>query len=84
MKPVCFPSGGNSITYVIIDASKNGIGVRSSWHGTKLSRSKLLIIISGDCWISKYLRVFLYYVDIHQINHIGIFEYWKPDMSFCR
>ena len=40
LKTTLFPAGGNSISYVIIVVSQNGVDVRSSSHGIKLMRSE--------------------------------------------
>ena len=43
LKPTLFPEGYNSISYVIIVVSLNGVDVRLSSHGVKFRRSGLRI-----------------------------------------
>ena len=47
LKSTFFPEGGNSISYVVIVVSQNGVDVRSSSHGIKLRRYELWITLSG-------------------------------------
>ena len=42
LKPNLFPEVGNSISYVIMVASRIGVSVRSRSHGTKLSLYELV------------------------------------------
>ena len=44
-----FPEGVNSISYVTMAVSQNGVNVRSSSHGIKLRNAGLLIRLSGYC-----------------------------------
>ena len=53
LKPTFFPEGGNSISYVIIVVSLNGVDVRSISHGIKLRRSELWIRLSRSFRSSK-------------------------------
>ena len=49
LKPTFFTEGGNSISYVRVFVSRNGVGVRSSSHGIKLRRYEFLTWIPGSC-----------------------------------
>ena len=72
MKPMFFQEGGSSILYVIIFASRNGLYIGSSSHGTKLSRSELWIRLSGYCWRGNNEGVWLYSVErqyLYVSNH---------------
>ena len=65
LKPTFFPEGGNSISYLIIVVSQNGVNVKSSLHGIKLSRSELWIWLSGYCQGSKEPGVCVPYIERH-------------------
>ena len=55
LKITFLPEGGNSISYVRIVLSLNGVDVGSSLHGINLRRYELWTLLSGFCWISKEL-----------------------------
>ena len=49
LKPILFPAGGKSISYVRIVVSQNVLDVRSKLHGIKLRSSKWWKMLSGYC-----------------------------------
>ena len=56
LKPILFPKKGNSISYVSIVVSQNGVNLRPISYGIKLIRYKLWRIISWCCWSINTLR----------------------------
>ena len=65
LKPTLFSEVGNSISYVSIVVSQNGVNVRSSSHGIKLSRSELWIWLSRYCQGSTEPGVCVTYIERH-------------------